>query len=318
MILASFEIPEKYRMPFQWADVFNQVKIYNGPTLCWSGYIYALERYWGETSGIKVNCVGWVAKFKDILDAVSNLSNAKASAYIISNIFGVDEVNAWIDQGTIDTSDYTIPGVRDYQPVISMREIMDDLYPFNQNTHTWYIWDNDFYFVPIETELTYITNTECSVGSLRQELGEFSNYIIYTYRDADGVIQYGGSEDTDSVYPTKYQEENYSDNMTSAQAAQLASESLSQHEVLGATAEITISKLWTITGQEIHPSEIRPGKLIHIGGLVSAKASPSEVFSDNDIDTFIVKSVTYDHNSQTASISPGRLPYTLPRVIASK
>jgi hypothetical protein len=224
----------------------------------------------------------------------------------------------FLSTGEIDTTDYTIPGERDYQPLKSMRYVVDDIQSFNLNTHVWYVWGDSFYWVPLETEVSYVTSTEYSTGSLRQEIGELSNVLWYTSHDTDGVVTLASTTDTETRYPWKASVDAYSDDMTAAQALQLATASLNGKKVLGATAQIEVSKAWTPGGAEVHPSEIMPGKLMHIAGMVTAGASPAEVFVDNDVDTFMIMSVTYNHNAQTCSIAPGRLPLTLPRAIAGK
>ena len=315
MTSCSFFVPGEYKKPFVWADPLNQVDVYHNFTQVFSGFIYGVERLWGtEESGIRVDCSGWVGKLAQF--AIStNLSNEKASTYITDHIVGDSEIDDWITDSSIDTTDYTIPGVREYKPHKTARYVMDDLYSFNQNTHDWYVWGKTLYWDVKESDVDYVTSTKYSVGSLRQDLSEFSNEVVYSYRDADGEIQTGTSSDSDTSYPNLERIESYSNNMTSAQATQLADESLEQRKVLGATAQITLSRVWRAMGGELHPSEIRPGKIIRINGLVAAKATPTEIFMENDINVFSIKSVTYDDNNQKATISPGRLPHTLPIVM---
>jgi hypothetical protein len=59
-----------------------------------------------------------------------------------------------------------------------------------------------------------------------------------------------------------------------------------------------------------------PGQTIHIAGLVPAKASPAETYVSNDVDTFEIRSVVYNHDAQTIDISPGRLPYSMAKNLA--
>ena len=316
MISCSFVVPEIYKKPFLWADTFNQVVATHRFTEVFSGFIYGVERFWGETeSGLRVDCAGWVARLAQLMVS-ANASSEKASTYITDHIVGDSQIDDWIEHSSIDTTDYTIPGVREYKPHKTARHVMDDLNTFNQDTHDWYVWGKTLYFLPKEENVSYVTSTDYSTGTLRQDLSEFSNEIVYSYRDADGVIQTGTSSDSETNYPNLERPESYSNNMTAAQASQLASESLEQRKVLGATAQITVSKLWSPMGMEIHPAEMRPGKIIRVNGLVPAKATPDEAYVENDIDVFAIKSITYDDSAQTATISPGRLPHTMPVVLS--
>lgn len=326
MTTASFMVPVDYHLPYAWADILNKVQIFIGLVdfrglgpydPVWSGYIYAVERYWEkDNSGIKVDCLGWVSKMAHLY-INSDLSNEKASTFINAHVLA-GELNTWLDSGTIDTTDYLIPGVRDYQPYKTVREVMDDLYSFNQDTHNWYVWGNYLYWIPIETAVSYHTSTKFSEGAVRQDLSDFSNYVRYSYRDMAGVITTGFEEDTASVYPQHEILDSYSDNMTAAQAETLAEASLINHKVLGATAEITVKKAWDELGNIIPVAQIRPGKIMMIDGLLPARASVGEVFVANDIDTFTIKSITYNEDTQTVDISPGRLPHTLPNVVRAR
>jgi len=315
MVSASFTVPVIYHYPYQWADVYNRVKIYHESDLVWAGYIFGLERAWGDTSAIKVSCVGEVARFATQTTG-TNLSNEKASTYIVDHILNPDgNLDDFIDTGEIDTTDYTIPGTLEFKPYKTKRQIMDELYSYNEDTHDWYVWDNDLYWVTKEETISYETSTKFSEGSLRQDLSEFANVIYYSYRDTNGVIQTSSETDTSSAYPNTRKIESYSDNMTAAQAETRAEASLEESKVLGSVANITIRRIWKIGGGEFHVSKIRPGKIIRIRGLVTAKASPAEAFTLNDIDVFRIASVTYDDESQSASITPGRLPQNIVRAL---
>lgn len=315
MTSASFVVPARYSIPYRWADPFNRVKIYEGATLVWAGLVWAVERFWGPSeSGIRVDCVGEVARL-GMWTLSDNLSNEKGSTYITDHMATHASFKLFLST-SLSTTDYTIPGEREYRPYKTMREIMDDIYSFNRSTHDWYVWDERLYLAPVETSVSYVTTTEYCEGSLRQELTEYANSIKYSYRDALGLVQTGTSSASSPEYPAKEKVEAYTDNMSSTQAAAIAAASLAKASVLGATAEITVYRVWDMQGREIPPATLRPGKIISITGLVPAKASVEEAFVDNDIDAFPIAAVSYDHESQSARISPGRLPYTLPRVIA--
>lgn len=312
MVSASFSIPEKYSLPFKWADVFNQVEIYHGPTKVWRGFVFGLERFWDENnSGIKIDNVGMGAKL-NMLGTASDLSNEKGSTFITDHIL-VAEFAKWISAGTIDTLDYTIPGLREYKPYKTFRQILEDIATFND--YNWYVWDDKLYWEPAETDVTYITDVEHCTGSVRQDLSEFANEVRYSFRNADGTWTFGTLTDEDTDYPELERPESYSDNMTAAQASQLATISLAEHKTLGAVAGVTISKVWNVRGQEIHVSELKPGKVIYINGLIPAKASPSEAFADNDVDTFVIRQIVYNDDNQTVQVSPGNLPQTLPIIL---
>ncbi len=311
MMTASFTVPAKFKLPYKWAGHFNQVWIYHDYTRVWKGFTYGLERYWSENdSGIKVDAIGTVA-FLNARSTTVNLTAEKGSAYITDHILTDGVVSQWLSTGTIDTNDYTMP-TRDYSPQKMFREILDDIAAFNANTYDWYVWDDKFYFVPRETVPTYYTTTEYCTGSVRQDLAEFTNYLTYSYSTTAGVITRAQLTDSDSPYPGYEKIEAYSDQMTAAQALQIATESLANRKVLGTTAPITVQKCWYSDGREVHPSEIMPGKLLRVEGLIPAAASIAEAFTDNDIDTFRIIGTTYNHDSQTAQINPGRIGQTLP------
>lgn len=314
MISASFTIPIEYNLPYQWADVFNRVKIYHDADLVWAGYIFALERSWGDTSAIKIDCVGEVARLAGALTD-KRLSNEKGSTYISDHIL-IDRISDYIDIGKIDTTDYTIPGTLDFRPYVTKRKALDEIYSYNEDTHDWYVWDNSFYWIRKEETISYETSTKFSKGSLRQDLSEFANTVYYSYRDGDGVIQTSYEKDDDTSYPHCAIYESYSDNMTAAQASTRAEASLEERKTLGSVGDITIHKIWKVDGGEFHPSLIRPGKIIRILGVVNAKASPSQAFTLNDIDVFRIASVSYDDQTQSARITPGHLPQNIVRAIA--
>jgi hypothetical protein len=320
MISCTFDIPTPYHYPHQWANVLNQVEVYNDNSQnVWSGYLYGMERYWRDSSGIRVDAVGWVSKLNQLVVS-DNLSNEKGSTYINDHILAGtgsgEQLLDWIQEGKIETSDYTIPGELEFAPWTYMREAIDRIIEYNQDTRNFYIRGKHMYFVPKQTAATLETSTEFCTGSLRQDLEEFANIICYSYRDADGVVQSSYTADADSGYPITGLIEGYSDNMTAAQALTAATASLNRRKVLGATGGVTASRVWRLGGAELPISEVFPGEVIHIAGLVTAKASPAEVFTTNDVDTFEIRSVTYNHDSQTIDISPGRLPYSMSNLLA--
>jgi len=316
MISCTFDVPTEYHYPHRWADVYNQVEVYNDRAVnVWSGYIYGMERYWGDSSGIRVDCVGYVSKFNQLVVA-ANLSNEKGSTYINDHILDHDEVIDWISEGKVDTGDYTIPGILELVPWSYMRDALDRIIEYNQDIYNFYVRNKALYFVPKETAATLETSTEYCTGSLRTDLEEFSNLVCYSYRDDDGVVQRSFQADTDTAYPITNLIESYSDNMSGAQALTAALASLNRHKVLGATGGVTVSKVWSLGGAEVPISEVFPGQVIHIAGLVSAKASPSEVYVSNEVDTWEIRSVKYNHDAQTIDISPGRLPYSMERQLA--
>lgn len=314
-VSAQFVVPGKYRMPYGWLDHYHQIEIRNGPTAVWHGFVWAVERFWdSNSSGIRVQCLGDAGRLVGwTLD--ENLADEKASAYITDHIITHSQFPRFLTVGAIDTDDYTIPGVREYKPMRTIREILDDLISFNLNTHTWQIWNREFSWLKLPDSVDYVTSTDWCTGSVRQDLADYANRIVYSYRDAAGVIR-TGSVAAGSRYPEHAAIENYAENMTSVQASQLANASLSQRSLMGASSEISVWRVTDQHGRQIHPSELRPGKLIRIDGLIPARATPTEAFVENDYDVFRIRSVSYDHDRQVARVGPGRLPYTLPRVMA--
>lgn len=319
MLSCSFDVPVEYSMPYKWADAFNIVKVFHESTPVFTGLMWGLGRYWDEnSSGISVGCVGLCAKF-GMLTTATNLSNEKGSTFINDHILTAsEEIASWIGVGEIATTDYTIPGTLEHKPYAYFRECLDEIWEYNEDIYNWYVRNEHFFYLPKETELSYETSTRFSTGSLTQDLSEFGNDIRYSYRDANGVIQSSYERDSDSAYPLTKLIESYSDNMTAAQAETRAEASLEEHKVLGATGGVTVSKLWRPGGGEVHPSEVFAGKVIRVEGLVAARATPAEAFTKNDIDVFEIKSCTYDHDSQTVDISPGRMPHSLYRRLARK
>lgn len=312
MTTASFTVPEVMWKPFEWAEVFNYVDIYDGAVEVWSGYIYALERYWGQDMGIRVDCVGNVARLNDLLTA-SNLSNEKGSTYINDHILAWGEVSGYITAGTVYTSDYLIPGVRDYQPFKTMREVIDDIYTFNQDELIWYVWNDKFFWVPRDREPFYVTNIEYCDGSRRKEIGDYQNGVTYSYKDLAGVVQTATLDD-DTDFPRKRKGLSLSDSMTSAQALQAATAQLDANSAMGSTSSIEIHKIWTIRGSVVPRPQVMPGRLIRIEGLPSYGVD----YSALDEDLFLINSVTYNHDSDTVSLDAGHISHSLPNVMAVK
>lgn len=316
MLNASFTVPEEYYDWYDWARLFNQVEIYHQSTLVWSGFVFGLERYWDESSsGIKVDCVGYVAKL-GTTTTNANLSNEKGSTYINDHILASTPLAQYLTSSSVATGDYTISGVVEAKPRKTMREMVDALYAYNANAYDWYVWDHCFYWQPRETSVSYKTRTKHSTGSCRQELSNFANYLRYSYTDANGVIQTGYEDGTADGNPSTVVIESYSGNMTAAQAEQAAEESLANHLLLGSTASIEVKRAEGTRGEVVHPSEIRPGKLIRVEGLVPAQASISEVFEANDLDTFLIRGVTWNDDAQSMSVNPGAIGLTIPVVLA--
>ena len=315
MISASFNVPIEYAEPYKWARFYNQVELYHESVPVFSGYIHDLSRYWSESeSGIKVDLAGWVAKLaKDYV--TTDLSNEKASTYITDHIL-VGELANWVGAGEIDTGDYTIPDIRDYIPQKTKRQVMDDLISFNLDTHDWGVWGKELYWKRRETQVAYRTNTANSVGSLRQGIGESGSVVKGAYRDLLGVWTIVTATDATSEDPTEYILETYSDNMTAAQATQLAEQSLERVKLKGANADITVQKIWTKEHTPLDPREIRPGMVIEIGSMVPGQASIAEADVDNDMDTFAIESVKVNDETGFAQVSPGKLPYDLQVMLA--
>jgi hypothetical protein len=313
-ITASFLVKCEYHLPYKWAQHFLQVDIFNGPTHCWGGYIMPLERYWtGSETGILLECVGWAAKLHQIYQQV-NLSNEKGSTYINDHIITNAEIANWLTAGNIQTTDYTIPGTREYKPWKSCAQILEDINKFC-GWH-WYVRGRAFYWEPPSEEVAYRGTVEFATGSARSDPTEFANSLKYDYTDEDGVRQTATLSDAGSPYPRKDATYSLSGNMTAAQALVAAQIKLDSLSFIGTTAPCEIWYCETPEGMSIPACEIWPGVGIRVDGFIPATASPAEAFQiDNDIDTYTIRAMTYDHESGRAALELGRQSHSVPVIL---
>ena len=313
-ITASFLVKCEYHLPYEWAQHFLQVDIWNGPTHCWGGYIMPLERYWESAeTGILVECAGWVAKLQQLMGQV-NLSAEKGSTYITDHILSDEEVSSWLTAGNIETTDYTIPGLREYKPWKTYAEILEDINQFNG--WRWYVRGKALHFEPYTEEVAYRGSVEFATGSARSDPTEFANRLRYDYTDTAGVRQTATLTDTDSPYPIKDAAYSLSGNMAAAQAQQAAQIMLDSLSFIGTTAPCEIWYCETPEGMSIPACEIWPGVGIRVDGFIPATASPAEAFQiDNDIDTYTIRAMTYDHESGRAALELGRQSHSMPVIL---
>lgn len=312
-ITASFLVKCEYHLPYEWANHFLQVDIFNGPTPCWSGYVMPLERYWDATdTGILVECAGWAAKLQQLYGQV-NLSAEKGSTYITDHILTDEEVSNWIQAGNIQTTDYTIPGVREYKPWKTYAEMLEDINQFNG--WYWYVRGKALYWEPPSGEVAYRGTVEFATGSARSDPTEFANRLRYDYTDTDGVRQ-TATLTADSPYPVKDAPFSLSGNMTAAQALAAAQVRLDSLSFIGTTAPCEIWYCETPQGMSIPACEIWPGLGIRIDGFIPATASAAQAFQiDNDIDTYTIRAMTYNHETGRAALELGRQSHSMPVIL---
>jgi len=314
MISASFRVPCEYTEPYPWAKRRNQVQVYSDGGVCvFDGYIHDLSRYWNEKdSGIKVDVVGWVAKLaRDYVSA--SLANEKASTYLAAHVL-VGMFADYVSTGELDTDDYLIPGRLDFSPQKTKRAAIDEIYPYNLDTHEWGVWEKEFYWRKVADSLSYRTTVYggCT-GEIRQGCGEQAQKVRLVHRDMAGAWQAVVATDADAD-DGEYILITLDDNMSTAQATRMAEAELERAKKAGTNAPIKITRLWGKSG-EMDVAEAKPGLILAVAGIVPGEASIAEADIDNDLDTWCIESIKYSAETGVADAAPGRLPYNLPTVI---
>jgi hypothetical protein len=242
-----------------------------------------------------------------------DLANEKGSAYITAHVLGDSELGDWISAGSISTADYAILASRGHlnKPFTS---IMDDILSFN--SFDWQVRGKKLFYNPIETDVTYFTHARHVRGSVKQDLADFANKILYNYKDLEPRLKTGSLIDSASAYPVTHKAISLGDGITLAEARQLAELHLTNSKSLRSSSGVTVNRIWGADGNDIPLTMIEAGKNIRIDGVVVDAETLSNSYSANDVDTFRIAQVGYDNDRKNVTLSPGKVASRLPVILA--
>jgi len=306
-ISADFVVPIEYDQHYPWADFMNQVDMLHDSERVWAGLVHGVSRNKSESEAqMGISAVGWTLKLAG-LEVSTDLSNEKGSTYLNDHIVSASALEPWIKGTDVQTHDYSIPGTFDVPNNVPMIEVIEWINKFNG--WDWGIDEDRIFFFrqPVTEKPEYIVDEAYWTGGVTQDISEWGNRARVDYTNLSDVASQVSVDDDESEYPLHGKWFSISQKMNSTQATQYANIALGECSKFGTSQEIEVKKIKDIHGKGVHPSEVEIGKLVHIRGLVPAVGKPSEIYGENDINTFRIMSMHYNDDGPSVSISPGKI-----------
>jgi hypothetical protein len=291
-----------------WADAVykNRVEIGMGPLRLWEGYINKPARSINPDT-LSIDCLGWSGRLNE-LDTVADIT-AGVGGYLMStfiNAVMLADADMELVAGTVALTDYAYPvGTRfEFAPSTYYSAALEQLnagnnydygvwldlaIDFTAKTPTvidWYVYTGDC------EDLAIAPNPEGFGTRLRvRYTQDGSHYQNITLNNAAMQALCGVVTRTLEI-PGK---------ITTAGATQAGNTRLAEISALKVAAEFTCNRIFDSLGVEHHLGEPRSGQNVRV---VDWLPTDDLLAGVNDIATFQIKSLKYNHDPYTLDVTP--------------
>jgi hypothetical protein len=295
-----------------WADLLprNRIVIGESAQVFWEGYIDKAPRSI-RPDIFDVSCQGWSARLNELW-TTADITVVAATDHMnefISNVVLADaELSTYseIVAGTIETGDYDFPdGTRfEFAPATYYFDALEQMNA--ANNYDWGVWlDHKFYFTAKTPTIIkwYVKTEDCDDLTISQNVEALCNYVLVNYTQDGSHYQQVTVQDADSqaLYGVIKKKIDVPGRITTAGATQIGNTYIAECKDLKVSAEFTCNRIFDAYGSEHSLGEARGGDNIRIADWLPTEET---LITVNDIATFQIKSVKYNHDDYTLDVTP--------------